>query len=482
MDYKPLQIMKFGGTSVADAECIARAASNLSKASEKARVIAVVSALQGVTDRLIETAKLSETGNQNAADEMARILYTQHESAIMRLIPDAAVRTQLLSETTRIIGHAGSLCRGTALLRELTPRSLDAISGIGEKLSARILAATLSLMGVESIAIDATEIIVTNDTHGRAEPLLEPTQQQARAGLEPLLKEGILPVVTGFIAATAQGVPTTLGRGGSDYTATILGGALSADEVIIWTDVDGVLTADPRLVPDARIIAKISYAEAAELAHFGAKVLHPKTLCPVINAQIPVWIRNSYAPHQVGTQISVRANGPQVGVKAITAIKGVDLITVGGPAIMAVPDLVAQTFAAVARAQINVLLISQSSSQNDLCFVVHSEDTRRTTNALNEVFSTKGDDGVDYVRVDSSLAIVAIVGERMRGMPGIAGRAFSALGRERINIIAIAQGASEYSISFVIKLTEMQRAVCTIHSEFDLARGNRIAEDKESGL
>src|SRR5208283_4528745 len=272
-------------------------------------------------------------------------------------------------------------CEGTALLRELSARTLDAISSLGERLSAPLVSLAVRELGFASEPVVATELVVTDEFHGGAEPLMELTREKAQAKLRPLLEKKIVPVVTGFMGATSKGQLTTLGRGGSDYSATILGAALDADEVIIWTDVDGVLTADPRLVPEAKTISEISYREAAELAFFGAKVLHPKTLKPVMQAAIPVWIRNSFAPERPGTKISPKS-GSNAGVKALTAIRDVTLISIGGPGIVGLPDVVGRTFSTIAGVRASVLLISQSSSQNDICFSVSSADAGRTIAAL----------------------------------------------------------------------------------------------------
>jgi aspartate kinase len=291
--------------------------------------------------------------------------------------------------------------------------------------------------------------------------------------LRPLLQKGIVPVVTGFIGATPEGVLTTLGRGGSDYSATILGAAISADEIIIWTDVNGVLSADPRLVPEARTIPEISYREAAELAYFGAKVLHPKTLRAVIAAEIPVWIRNTFEPKNPGTKITLKGSGFTLGVKALTAIKDVSLIAVGGPGIVGLPDVVGRTFSTTASVRANVLLISQSSSQNDICFIVASTDAKRTVDALRQQFAQDlAHHKVEHITLDPNIAIVAVVGENMRGTVGMAGRTFSALGREEVNIIAIAQGSSESNISFVVASQHMSKALAAVHREFSLDMRN----------
>jgi bifunctional aspartokinase / homoserine dehydrogenase 1 len=464
-----LQVMKFGGTSVGDAACVARAAKIIANAAKESRCVTVVSAMSGVTNRLIEAAKRAQAGDGDEAATILDALRQQHEAALARLIPHEEKRAQIRGRMEEVYAEGRRLCEGTALLRELTARTLDAISSLGERLSAPLVAAAVRELGLASEAIEATELIVTDAFHGGAEPQMELTRAKSQARLRPLLEKGIAPVVTGFIGATPEGQLTTLGRGGSDYSATILGAAMGADEVIIWTDVDGVLTADPRLVAEARTIPVISYREAAELAYFGAKVLHPKTLNPVVQAAIPVWIRNSFAPERLGTKITPEGRSIGGGVKALTAIRDVTLISVGGPGIVGLPDVVGRTFSTTAEVRANVLLISQSSSQNDICFIVSTADAQRTVEALRKEFAHDlAHHKVEHITVDSNIAIVAVVGENMRGTPGIAGRTFNALGRENVNLIAIAQGSSESNISFVIDEKSVKTALNTTHREFGL--------------
>ena len=466
---KRLQVMKFGGTSVGDASCIQRAAKIIVDAAKECRCVAVVSAMSGVTNRLIEAANHARTGKAAGAAAILEALRKQHESALMSLIQHEEDRQRIREKLEEVLAEGRRLCEGTALLRELTPRTLDAVSSLGERLSAPLVAAAVKEAGAASEASEASELIVTDAFHGGAEPQMEATRKKSQAQLCPLLEKGIVPVVTGFIGATAEGQLTTLGRGGSDFSATILGAALDADEVIIWTDVDGVLTADPRLVPEARTIPVISYREAAELAYFGAKVLHPKTLNPVVQAAIPVWIRNSFAPDRPGTKITPEGRSIGGGVKALTAIRDVTLISVGGPGIVGLPDVVGRTFSTTAEVRANVLLISQSSSQNDICFIVAAADAERTVEALREEFAQDlAHHNVEHITMDPNIAIVAVVGENMRGIPGIAGKTFSALGRDGVNLIAIAQGSSESNISFVIEEKAVKQALITTHREFNL--------------
>jgi aspartokinase/homoserine dehydrogenase 1 len=464
-----LQVMKFGGTSVGDAACIARTAQIVANAARHNPCVVVVSAMSGVTNRLIDAAKKAATGDSSEGANLVKSLRTQHAAAVETLIRDEATRHSVMQKLDGVLAEARRLCDGTALLRELTPRTLDEISSLGERLSAPIVAEAVRALGLRSESIEATELIVTDAYHGGAEPRMELTRERSQARLNPLLAQNVVPIVTGFIGATADGKLTTLGRGGSDYSATILGAALDANEVIIWTDVNGVLTADPRLVPEARTIPVISYREAAELAYFGAKVLHPKTLNPVMQAGIPVWIRNSFTPELAGTKITPEGRSIGGGVKALTAIRDVTLIAVGGPGIVGLPDVVGRTFSTTAELRANVLLISQSSSQNDICFIVSASDAPRTVEALRKEFAHDlAHHKVEHVTVVNNIAIVAVVGENMRGTPGVAGRTFAAMGRENVNLIAIAQGSSESNISFVVEDQAVTKALIATHKEFGL--------------
>jgi aspartate kinase len=467
---RPISIMKFGGTSVGSAEAIARATDILAVANRNSAVVGVVSAMSGVTNGLIEAARRAETGAEAAADEMAESLRSRHSAVIDELISDPVRRESLNAELRALINEITNLCRGTALLHELTPRGFDAICGAGERFTARVVAATLNERGIPAEAVEATELILTEDQFGGAEPLAEPTAVKTKTRLQPLLENGIVPIVTGCIGATEEGVLTTLGRGGSDYSATILGAALNAEEVVIWTDVDGVMSADPRLVSDARLLQNISYSEAAEMAHFGAKVLHPKTLRPVAEVGIPVWIRNSFAPERGGTKITPTGHPTASGVKAIAAIQNVSLVTVGGRGMVGLVGMAAKTFAAVAEARANVLLISQSSSENDICFILTKTEADKAVKALRRAFADSlRHHEVEHIVVREDVAIVAVIGERMHGSPGLAGRLFQTIGAAGINVIAIAQGSSEFNISFVIESAAVVTAINALHGAFGLA-------------
>jgi len=466
---QPLRIMKFGGTSVADASCIQRVVEIIRATASEGNLVVVISAMSGVTNKLIEAAVQSEHGNRESVAMIFAELRAQHGAALSALIQSDAKRNSIGQQMQELFREGERLCEGTTLLHELTPRARDAVSSLGERLCAPLVAAVLEEGGIASQCIEATELVVTDSYYGRAEPWMDLTRERSTARLQPVLQQGVVPVVTGFIGATEDGVLTTLGRGGSDYSATILGAALDADEVIIWTDVDGLLTADPRLVPDACLISEISYREATELAYFGAKVLHPKTLHPVMQRGIPLRIRNTFAPEKSGTKITPAGANNGGGVTALTAIHDAALITIGGPGLWGVQDVLGRTFATTTAARADVLLISQSSAQNDICLVVSSSQAKRTLEALRHEFSHDlAHEKVEHITLDGTVAIVTVVGEKVRAMAGIAGRMFRVLGRHNVEVIAIAYGASACNISLVVARKDVEAALLASHREFHL--------------
>jgi aspartokinase/homoserine dehydrogenase 1 len=380
------------------------------------------------------------------------------------LLEPEGERQQILAENAQFIDRYEALCQAVWVLGELSPRALDTIAGMGEQMSVRILAAYMRQEGSLAQAVDATELIVTDDNFQAATPLPDKTHAQTETRLRPLLDKGSIPIVTGFIAATAAGVTTTLGRGGSDYTAAILGETLAANEVWIWTDVDGVMTADPRLVPDAVSIPQLSYREVSELAFYGARVLHPKTIRPCVENDIPLRIKNTFNPEHPGTVILPEINNGNGDIKAVTAIKNLGLVTVEGKGMLGVPGIAARTFGAVASAGQSVLLISQASSEQSICFAAPDAGTDTIIHSLEREFDEelKRQD-IDRIWTQEPVSIITIVGAGMRGTPGIAGRIFTALGQQRVNVIAIAQGSSECSISVVVDDVDTVTAVSQIH-------------------
>jgi aspartokinase/homoserine dehydrogenase 1 len=466
---KPLRVMKFGGTSVGDAACIRRVADIVSAATLEATVVVVVSAMGGVTNRLIEAANEAKSGNETAVAEIFFQLRRRHEEALGASIHSAAGRKSVESKLHDLFAEGERMCQKASLARELTPRVLDAISALGERLCAPLVAGALSQAGIATEAVDATELVATDSSYGGAEPLLDLTRQQCQARLSASLQKNVVPVVTGYIGATQDGVLTTLGRGGSDYSATILGAALHADEVVIWSDVHGLLTADPKLVPEASTITEISYREAAELAYFGAKVLHPKTLRPVIQLNIPIWIKNTFAPEEQGTKITQTGPASAGGVKALTAIREASLITVAGSAMQCTPNALARTVATAAAVGADMLLVSQSSAHNDICLVIPSAIAQKTVEALRREFSKNLlQDKSEHFVFDSAVSVITLVGQKLRGVAGTALKTFSALGRENIHIIATVLGSSDCTMSFVVSQGDLRIALNVIHRALEL--------------
>jgi aspartate kinase len=465
-----MRILKFGGTSVGTADAFDQVGKIVARARQQdPHVVVVTSAMSGVTDTLINAARAAAAGERKPYREAREDLMVKHQMVAGQLIGDGVERAALGRLFDSRLNAFERLCRSVEVLGELTPRGLDVISGTGERLAAPLLAAVLRANGVAAEWVDASEIIVTDDNFGSADPLMEPTAKHVTARLEPLLNGGVVPVITGFVGATQDGISTTLGRGGSDYSAAILGAALKADQVQIWTDVNGIMTADPRVVSNARTIPEISYIEAAELAFYGAKVLHPKTILPAIERDIPILVLNTFEPDHPGTLVVKEPKPSKEVAKAITAIKGLTMIIVEGRGMLGVPGIAARTFTAVARAGANVLMISQSSSEQSISFVIRETERDAVVGQLEgEMARELAHHHIDHVRPLDGIVIVAVVGAAMKGTPGVAARIFGALGESGINVIAIAQGSSECNISLVVARGDADEAVRKIHEAFRL--------------
>ncbi|HOU14000.1 MAG TPA: aspartate kinase [Anaerolineae bacterium] len=460
-------VMKFGGTSVGGAPAVAQAAAIVQEQAQAwEHLVVIVSAMRGVTDALIQGARTAASGDGQTYPALVTDLRVKHTLAVAELLNDTDERAALLKTLDGYLDEFATFCRSVQVLGEVTPRAMDAISSLGERMNARIVAARMRQMGLRSEAVDATELIVTDRRFQQAAPLMDLTRARTQARLLPLLEAGIVPVVTGFIGATEDGITTTLGRGGSDYSASILGAALDADEVWTWTDVDGVLTTDPRIVPDARVIPVLSYSEVGELAYFGAKVLHPKTISPVVERGIPLWVKNTFNPTCPGTRIVREPESTPGTVKAVSAIKGLSMVNVEGRGMMGVPGIAARTFAAVASQGASVLMISQASSEQSICFVIPTETAAGVIAAIEEEMALElSRRDIDRVWSMDNVVIVTAVGAGMRHTPGVAARLFVALARKQINVIAIAQGSSECSISLVVAADQATEAVRQLHSE-----------------
>jgi aspartate kinase len=350
------------------------------------------------------------------------------------------------------------------LLRELSLRAMDAGLSTGERLSATLLALFLKDQGIPAETVDAAKCLVTDDNFSSARLLMDQTRDATRQALLPLTQKGVVPVVTGFLGATREGIRTTIGRGGSDYSGAIVAASLDADELWIWTDVDGVLSADPKMVSGAKFLDELTYEEAAELSHFGAKVLHHKTMAPLVSKKIPVRIKNTFAPDKPGTRIG--RSHATLGPKAVTSRAPVTLLTVRSNGTPGATELFARTFAALSRAEVEILLVTQSSYQDNFCLLVPQAMAEAAVESLEQAFRLELNHNYVEPFDRQDVTAVALIGEGMRGTPGIAARMFGALGRKKINIIAIAQGSSESNISLVVSLEDRAAAVSAIHQEF----------------
>ena len=470
-DIKQTLVMKFGGTSVGSVDALKQSAAIIKDAHSKyPRLVVVTSAMSGVTDLLLKSASLAAQGNIDSLPETESTLREKHFSAIDTLIKSGRLCEETKVEIDALIQSLVDLCKAVAILGEASPRALDAVASLGERMSVRLLATVAQETGVKAKAVETTEFIVTNSHYQNAHPDFNVTTEKTRAILNPLLDEGIIPIVTGFIGATPDGVITTLGRGGSDYTAAIIGSVLPADDVWIWTDVDGVMTTDPRIAPEALTLSEISYGEIAELAYYGAKVLHPKTIRPVVEAGIGLRICNTFNPSHSGTRLI--ANGHSNGkayeaekvIKAVTAIRKQRLVTIEGRGMLGVPGVAARAFGAVASTGTSVPLITQASSEQSICFAVPSETAAFVLDALEKAFIHEiEDEDIDRVWSTGDVSIVTVVGAGMRHTVGVAGRVFSQLGANGVNVLAIAQGSSEVSISLVVDSADTENAVKALH-------------------
>ena len=468
-----IRVMKFGGTSVGTADALARVARILCRYTGNGdRAIAVVSAMNGVTNALLEGITAAAEGDEAVYHSVVERTQDRYDTMLRLLITDEDERCRLRLAAAHILADYSAVCESVRVLREATPKAQDRALSCGEPLVVSLLAAMLRQQRRDAHAIDATDIVVTDDVFRHAVPDIDATALRARQSLLPFVTEqpGRIPVIAGFIGAYARGETTTLGRGGSDFSAAILGRALGADEVWIWTDVDGVMTADPRVVPDALIVRDLSYGEVAELAYFGAKVLHPRTIRPLVDKQIPLWIKNTFRPEEAGTCIREEHPSTETAgtVKAVTHVAGLSMIKLEGRGMLGVPGVAARTFEAVARCDANVLMISQASSEQSICFVVPSEDADCAVREVCQEFERELDRrDIDAITRMDDVDIVTALAVGIDGAMGIAGCVFSALARRRINVLAIAQGSSKHSISIVVASKDSKAAVLAVHEEVD---------------
>lgn len=459
-----MQILKFGGSSVANAKNINRVISIISDASKNnEKLVVVLSAFGGITDALIEAVSLASKADI-AYQQKLETIVQRHLNAVKELIP-LEKQSAVLSMVKKRCNEIEDICRGVFLLKELTPHTKDSIVSYGEMLSTQIFSAKLNSLQINNYWKDSRELIITNSEFGRATVDFAATNKNIVQFFSS--SDAQLTIVPGFVGSDKNGNTTTLGRGGSDYTASILGAALNASAVQIWTDVSGMMTADPGLVSNAKIIPAISYQEAMELSHFGAKVIYPRTIQPVIEGAIPVWIKNTFSPADAGTKIQneIQKNGSII--RGISSMSNLALLSLEGSGMVGIPGFSKRLFEALSNEKINVILITQSSSEYSICVAVEEACADRAKEVIDESFAYEIETKkVEKLKVEKSLAIVALIGDNMKNHPGISGKMFGALGRNGINVRAIAQGSSERNISAVIFKDDVKKAINVLHEEF----------------
>ena len=458
-----MQVLKFGGSSVATAENIEKVVSIVQGKITQDKIVVIVSALGGVTDILLSCGALAAKGNEDYKQQL-QSAEIRHLDTVKALIP-VTQQSRILSQVKKQCNELEDICNGIFLLRELSVVTKDRIVSYGELLSSQIIAAKFQSLGINAGWKDSRELITTDSNHTNATVDFAVSNQKIADHFSAT--EHLVTVLPGFIAADAAGYTTTLGRGGSDYTAAIVAGAVNAANFEIWTDVSGMMTADPRLVTTAKVIPHISYQEAMELSHFGAKVIYPPTIQPVMKKQIPVWIKNTFSPHDTGTVIESTSTKNGSSIRGISSINSVVLLSLEGSGMIGIPGFSKRLFESLANEKINVILITQGSSEHSICVGIDERNAIAAKKAIDQAFAYEIETGkVEPLNVETDLAIIALVGDNMKSHPGISGKMFGALGRNGVNVRAIAQGSSERNISAVISMSDVKKALNVLHEEF----------------
>jgi aspartokinase/homoserine dehydrogenase 1 len=469
-----LVVHKFGGTSVGSTERFAAVAEIVSQVGHQP--VVVVSAMSGVTNQLVAGARAAAEGRDTVYREIKAGLLTRHLAVVDTLLTRSRERLEVGGFVEDRLHELERLYRSIAVLGEVTVRGLDAVASFGEQLSSHILAAALRERDVRAEAVSATETIVTDDAFGAAKPLMVQTRARLQAHVRPLVERSVIPVITGYIAATETGITTTLGRGGSDYTAAIVGAGLDADEVWIWSDVDGILTADPNIVSGARTLPELSYSEAADLAYYGAEVLHPKTVGPVVAANIPLRLRNSFNPQHPGTLVLQSPRTDRERLPAIISTTGLTMVAVGSrddaPLAMSWNlALTARALQCLSAASVDVPIFSQSFSEHTLNLVLREQDRTHALKVLRDEFGKLHADNF-ALGVKEKVATISVVGVPGWNTKGIVSHTFTALGEHGTRVIAVAQAATEYNVSFCIPEDQMADTVRFLHRELGLETGD----------
>jgi aspartate kinase len=462
-------VMKFGGTAVDSPDKVRHVAQLLKSHNKGNEIVCVVSAVRGMTDGLLSIADSVKRGDKMSIDEFVKKSTNTHIKIAEGAILDKKLKSEALSTVKKIISELEDVLDGIVLLGEVTVKSLDYLMSFGERLSTPIVSFALQDIGIKSEPLTGKDAgLLTDSNFGEARPLMDTTKLRVSHKLEPMLKQDIVPVVTGFMGADQYGNITTIGRGGSDYTATIIAASIGAKEVWLWSDVDGLMTADPKLVKNAQVLKEVSFAEAMEMALFGAKYMHPRALEPVIDTKIPIRIRNTFNVKHTGTIITQNpGKESQKIVKSVSVIRHTALIDVSGGGMVGAPGTAAKIFDTLAKNRINIMMISQSPSESSISMVVRKTDLDKATTTLELSLLGKV---IKQINVNDDVAVIAVVGSGMRGIKGVAAKVFGAVAKYGINVIMIAQGSSELNLAFVVNDRDCEQAVKALHDEFELAK------------
>jgi aspartate kinase len=462
-------VVKFGGTSISSDKKIKDVSNYLHSLSKKNQIVAVCSAVSGVTDDLIEISKLIQKGNKEQANKLIKKIIEKHNQLAKDSIKKSQNRKKLLDKLNSDFTELEELLHGMILLGEVTPRSLDYLISFGERLSINLVAYALLDSGSKSIPLTGKEVgIVTDSNFGKARPLMDTTKIRVAKTIGTLLDKKIIPIVGGFSGADQHGSITTFGRGGSDYTATTIASCINADEIWLMSDVDGLMTADPKIVKDAKVLKEVSYIEAIEMALFGAKQIHPRTFEPLLSKKIPMRIRSSFNTTNLGTFVTASPDvATKKTVKCVSAIRNNGLIDVRGGSMVGTPGTAAKIFSTLAESGVNIMMISQSPSESSISIVVKKTDLDKAVSALEMNLLGKI---IKKLEVTTDVSIIALIGSGMRGTVGVASRVFGAVEKKRVNVVMIAQGSSELNIAFVVKDSECNSVVQALHDEFELSK------------
>ncbi len=464
-------MIKFGGTSISTHDDIKNISKFLHKISKKNKVIVVCSAIDGVTDDLLQISELVQKGKKQSAIKLVEKIIKKHKIIASKCITNLQIRKKLLSKLVIDFKELEELLHGMLLLGEVTPRSLDYLISFGERLSIKIISFAIEDSKIKSVSFSGNEVgIVTDSNFGESRPLMDTTRLRISKTIEPLLAKKIIPVIGGFTGADQHGSITTFGRGGSDYTATIIAACVNSDEVWLMSDVEGLMTADPKTVKTAKLLEEVSYIEAMEMAQFGAKQIHPRTFEPLTDKKIPMRIRSSFNFENQGTTVTHSPNSStKKTVKCVSAIRNTGLIDVHGGDMVGAPGTAAKIFSTLAKIGVNVMMISQNPSESSISIIVKKTDLDNAVNSLEMNLLGKI---IKKVEVTPDVAIVALIGSGMRGTVGVASKIFSSIAEKNVNVVMIAQGSSELNLAFVVKESDCDDAVKALHEKFELSKIN----------